>query len=339
MSFRIENGAHAGPGPNETSAFALIPEDTVINRHQQTYLRFTDLYLSALHHLGRKPYQESKPDTHKTEATQRRNDQCLRVMTYNVHSCIGMDGSVSPRRIARVIARYDPDVIALQEIDANMNNSIILDQASTIAGELGMEFHFHPVRESPNGEFGNAILSKYPVKLIQLSALSRRSKVYKLQFSTLSQPRGRMEVEIDVNGTLLRLVNTHLGLTHEERKIQVRDLFGNGGEEGGKRELISTDSTRIIPTILCGDFNSTPKQYAYKAICEVMHDVETKFEHNANLRLAKKTFPSRYPTVRLDHIFINDKIKVMKIVVPENHLTKVASDHLPLIADLDISDL
>jgi endonuclease/exonuclease/phosphatase family metal-dependent hydrolase len=339
MSFRIENGSHAGPGPNETSAFALIPEDTTINNGEKNYLRFTDLYLSALHHLGRKPYQQSKQGTSAPQAPQARNDHSLRVMTYNVHSCIGMDGSVSPRRIARVIARYDPDVVALQELDTNMTSAIMLDQASTIAAELDMEFYFHPVRASLNGEFGNAILSKYPIKLIQLSALSRLSKPRKLQISTLSQPRGRMEVEINVNGTRLRLVNTHFGLTPEERKVQVRDLFTNAGQDGDETGLAATGSTKIVPTILCGDFNSTPKQYAYKEICRVMHDVEKALAHKAKARMSKKTFPSRYPTVRLDHIFIDEKIKVKSIVVPENQLTKVASDHLPLIADLDISDL
>jgi endonuclease/exonuclease/phosphatase family metal-dependent hydrolase len=90
-------------------------------------------------------------------------------MTYNVHSCIGMDGKVAPRRIARVINRYMPDIIALQEVDVDRAASLHIDQARALAAELNMNLYYHPVRCFDGEQFGNAILSRHPMRLIDAS--------------------------------------------------------------------------------------------------------------------------------------------------------------------------
>jgi hypothetical protein len=144
-SLAIENGAHGGAGPEETSAFALLPGDAPLPATQQDYLRAGDLRHAAFHFLGR--VERESTVQQKRTITQ----GTLRVMTYNVHSCIGMDGKLSPERIARVIARYAPDVVALQELDVGRARTEGMDQAHRIAHYLAMDFHFHPAMHIGGG--------------------------------------------------------------------------------------------------------------------------------------------------------------------------------------------
>ena len=322
MSFRIENGAHAGPGAQETHAFALLPEDLPLPDNGRRYLRFRDLY-----ETGRRLRGETVATAdERLEAgiVAPRPRDFLRIMTYNVHSCIGMDGRISPRRIARVIAMYDPDIVALQELNVDCPKSMHIDQAVAIAGELNMHSEFHPVKQIEDGHFGNAIFSRYPTRLLDASQLATNHKQLRPRIEPLDQSRGVMEVEIDFEGHVFSLVNTHLGLTPEERKVQVADLLGPPR---------FTESRR--PMILCGDFNATRKQHAHRALNQVMHDVEIELEQ----RRTAKTFPGKFPTLRIDHIFVDPLVKVRDVMVPNNHLTRVASDHLPLIADIDLAGI
>ncbi len=114
-SFAMERGAHGGFGPNETSAFALLPADAPLTATQRPYPRPNDLRQAGLRALER--------IAHSRKSGSRSVAKTLRIMTYNVHGCIGMDGKLSPERIARVIARYSPDVVALQELDVGRTRS------------------------------------------------------------------------------------------------------------------------------------------------------------------------------------------------------------------------
>ena len=91
----------------------------------------------------------------------------MRIMTYNVHSCIGMDRRVAPERIARVIASYSPDIVALQELDVGRDRTHGLDQARMIADLLEMEFHFHPSLRIEEEQYGNAVLSRLPLRVVR----------------------------------------------------------------------------------------------------------------------------------------------------------------------------
>ncbi|HEV7286378.1 MAG TPA: endonuclease/exonuclease/phosphatase family protein, partial [Kaistia sp.] len=82
-----------------------------------------------------------------------------RILSYNVHACVGTDKKLSPERIARVIQSRDPDIVALQEIDVGRARSGRIDQAQVLAELLGMEAHFHPsTRIGPDEHYGDAIL-------------------------------------------------------------------------------------------------------------------------------------------------------------------------------------
>src|ERR1044072_9807913 len=84
----------------------------------------------------------------------------LRVATYNVHGCVGMDGQRSEGRITEVIATMSADIVGLQELDLGRARSAHVDQAALIAEELGWKYHFHPAIRSGDEQYGNAIVSR-----------------------------------------------------------------------------------------------------------------------------------------------------------------------------------
>jgi endonuclease/exonuclease/phosphatase family metal-dependent hydrolase len=314
LTFALENGSHGGPGPEETHAFALLPSDTALPKLDSECLRPVDLYHSAMHKLGRK--ELPTPRTMLKKRTQSAS-KSIRILTYNVHSCIGMDGKLSPRRIARVIAQYHPDVVALQELDVGRLRTENVHQAQVISEYLAMEFHFHPAIHIKEERYGNAILTHLPVKLVKTGILPI------LPSKPWLEPRGAIWVEIDANGQQFNLLNTHFGLRTAERAIQANALLGN-------EWLANPNCTG--PVVVCGDFNSFPNSYVHKRFSRQLSDIQTLLEHHRPMR----TFGGRFPGARIDHIFGNSMIKVKQVEVPRTHLTRTASDHLPLIADIEL---
>ncbi|MBT8115273.1 MAG: endonuclease/exonuclease/phosphatase family protein, partial [Arenicella sp.] len=332
ISFRIENGAHAGPGEAETHAFALLPGDTPLADLHGNYLRFANLRSAALSLLGEPdsteeigpgPFRQERPRfaIAATKSGQERGRRRLRLMTYNIHGCVGMDGKLSVERTARVIAQYQPDVVALQELDVREETH----QANLIAEELAMQIHFHPLKQIEQGRFGNAILTHFPLHFVKaeqlLPPVSLRQKIGGAPFN---EPRGALWAQLEVDGLTVNIITTHLGLTAKERRAQADILLSD--------EWLTGPECRE-PVIVCGDFNAVATQPVYKRMTEVLNDVQTQLQGHVPMR----TFAGRYPTVRIDHVFVDSQTAVIKVDVPRTSLTKVASDHLPLIVDLDLS--
>lgn len=235
----------------------------------------------------------------------------LRVLSYNVHSCVGTDGQLSIRRIAKVIAKANPDVVALQELDAG-RRILGCDQADAIARELEMQFHFHPVCGEHTQSFGNAILSRYPLKKIDawhLPALAR---------SFLFEPRGVLWVEVNFNGRPVQVLNTHLSVWVPELKKQILALRGMKG---------LAQAAEAGPAILCGDFNFTPGSVFYKNLAESWEDV------HRGLGVAGHTWISQWPVRRLDYILKKGNFSAEPVKLARTSLERSASDHLPVIAD------
>ncbi|MEW6282103.1 MAG: endonuclease/exonuclease/phosphatase family protein [Candidatus Eremiobacterota bacterium] len=231
----------------------------------------------------------------------------MRVVTYNVHSCVGVDRKHSPERVADVLAGLRPDVVALQEVDLGGRRSRGRDQAAEIAVRLGMDLHFQPSRTIRGGFYGNAVMSKYPVRLMRaglfrpLPALERR---------------GAMWVLIDTPLGPVHLVNTHLGLLRRERLGQLRELMGEGWL--GHAELSG-------PILLAGDFNSTPRSPEYRRLTSRLAD--------ATGATAVRTYPGRAPLWQLDHLFGCARLRPTAVEVPRCALARTASDHLPLLVE------
>lgn len=243
--------------------------------------------------------------------------QKITVMTYNVHSCIGSDGACSPQRVAAVIARKNPDIIALQELDCGRPRTGYVDQAKMIAERLRMDHHFQPTLELEEGLYGNAVMSRYPMRLIkgaELPSLPGR----------MLEKRGAIWVEVTLPHYTLQVISTHLGLNRNERLGQADVLLGE--------EWLGHPDCRP-PVILCGDFNALPGYSAHRRIRTTLQDVQMRW----GLTFPRRTWPSRYPVLSIDHIFVTPDIFIFNVTVPRCPMTRMASDHLPLVAELLIS--
>ncbi len=310
-TFPIENGSHAGPGLEETHAFALLPDDAPLDIGTKRYLRPLDLRNAALRHLGRYRYPlPSAPEIASGRGL-------LRVMTYNVHSCVGIDGKLSPHRIARVIARYRPDVVALQEVDVGRPRTRQADQAQLIGQCLKMNYHFYPTIQVAEERYGDCILSRLPMRLVKTGVLPTLSDRHRLEL------RGALWVAIELDGRAIQFVNTHLGLIARERLGQIRALLGDDwlGRSNG------TD-----PVVLCGDFNASPLSSVWRLCSQKLRDVQVDVLH----RSPRRTWFGHYPIARIDHIFVNSQVEVVRVDVGDDYLARLASDHRPLFAELRV---
>lgn len=307
-SFAPERGAHAGPGTDEIQGFLLVPPGTHLPAGADDFLRPSDLRSAALALLGRKPLE---PAHHV-----RPGGTHLRVMTYNTHGCSGMDGRVSPRRIARIIRQHGPDIVALQELDNGRARSRGEDQASLIAAELGCHVVFcRTVSHGAGEHYGHALLSHHPIEIVKVAPLPT------LPEGWWPEPRGALWARIGFGGALVNVVTTHLGLSPRERQVHMEALLG----PDWLGPVLSTE-----PCLLCGDFNLTPGSPPYHLAMSKLRDAQAALDGHR----PRATFSSMQPFLRLDHIFVSPHFEIEHSLVPRNELTRLASDHLPLLADL-----
>lgn len=318
VSFPLENGSHAGAGPLETGAFALLPRDVVGLPSRGRSLRPLGLRQAALELLRRAPTASTSNVQSQARSRTRasRQPRRIRVMSYNVHSCMGMDSRIAPERIARVIARYRPDVVALQEVDVGKQRTYSVDQAELIAQHLEMEVDFHPAMQMEEEEYGDAILTHLPILRARTGSLGP------VPTRPGGEPRGIQWLTLDIDGLEVQILNTHLGLFTAERKVQVEELMS-------ERWLGNVDCQG--PTILCGDFNATPRSPAMLTLKGELTDVQ-------DLTAAKRlnTFAGRLPTLCIDHVLVRHIEGVSSVFVPNTELTRLASDHLPLVVDITL---
>lgn len=309
ISFVKELGAHGGFGPRETGAFAMLPLDAPVHPHEQEFLRPDDLRRGALRWLGR---DVSAPRRRAVRPAARP----LRIVTYNVHSCVGLDGRLSPARIARVLAQCDADVVALQELDVLRSRTGRLDQVAEIARILETEHRFfHPAISAADEQYGDAILSRLPMRLVRAGALPGAHLRKHLE------PRGAIWVAIEWEGREVQIVNTHLGLLANERALQVETLLGD--------QWLDHPDCRGA-AVFCGDLNLMPRSPTFRRLSGTLRDSQTSVAG----RRARNTWFSPLPLARIDHLFVRGPLEVVDVRVPRTGLTATASDHLPLVADL-----
>jgi endonuclease/exonuclease/phosphatase family metal-dependent hydrolase len=239
------------------------------------------------------------------------------IMTYNVHSCIGTDGQISPLRIAEVIDRCNPDIVALQELDAGLERTMMMDQAHLIAQTLEMSFHFHSCIQVREGGYGNAILSRTPVRLVKSGPLPADP------VHPAYERRGAMWAEVELHERRIQVLATHFGLNRRERVSQAQSIIGP--EWLGHPECVG-------PAVLCGDFNALAGSSVYRVLTRNLRDVQ----RGVRGRIPRGTWPVQLPFMRIDHLFITPNLKIRSVSVPKNALTRVASDHLPLMVTLEL---
>ena len=231
----------------------------------------------------------------------------MRVATYNIHGCVGLDRRRKPERIAEVIKSLEADIVGLQEVEGRQSRSKV-DQARHLAGKLGLNLVEGPLLLEGKGGYGNALLTRYPVLDVHRRIFQRPG----------SQTRGLIDAVLDAPKLgPLRVIVTHLEVRdHRIRSTQLREI----------KHLI--DDGAPGPAVLLGDLNEWwHRRLALKALDCTIH-----FLHSP------ATFPARLPLLRLDRIAVRglqstDHDNRARRV--ESRLTRLASDHLPLVAELE----
>ncbi|QTC92983.1 endonuclease/exonuclease/phosphatase family protein [Brevundimonas goettingensis] len=241
-----------------------------------------------------------------------------RLLTYNVHRCVGTDKRLDVARIVGVIDEHDPDIVCLQELDVGRARTGHVDQAEAIAAGLDMRFHFNAAMLIEAEEYGDALLTRRPERLIRKGALPTIRGIPGLE------PRGAVWAAIDFDGVEVNVINTHLGLVPREQRLQAAALMG-------KDWLGHPDCKG--PTILTGDFNATSITRPYQTLCRNGFD---DCQRKLGLKQTVKTFPSAFPAIRIDHAFVSPHIRITGVKAPFSPLARVASDHLPLVIDFEI---
>src|SRR5580692_10055815 len=136
----------------------------------------------------------------------RQGGRVVRILTYNVHRCVGADRVLDVARVADVLAAQAPDIVALQEVDVGRARTGGVDQAHQLARRLGMAFHFNAALKVEEELYGDAILTALPERLVKAGPLPGYPRLRRLE------PRGALWVEVEVGAVRLQVITTHLGL-------------------------------------------------------------------------------------------------------------------------------
>lgn len=232
----------------------------------------------------------------------------LKIATYNVHKCVGIDRRHSVGRVARVIDELDADVVALQEVVSRAqprhHDDRDHDQAHALASRTGLTLVMGPAIRTAWGVYGNVVLTRLPVLAHANFDISTSRR----------EPRACMRVDLDVQGTVVHFYNTHFGTSYAERCEQSRRLA---------HPEILLGSHPEQPQILVGDFNDWFQGQASRLLGDHMHDVT---------RRMRPTYPSVLPFLRLDRIYVNDHVRCVSVRMHQTPLARVASDHAPVVA-------
>ncbi|HEX4742364.1 MAG TPA: endonuclease/exonuclease/phosphatase family protein [Caulobacteraceae bacterium] len=242
----------------------------------------------------------------------------LRILTYNVHRCVGTDGRLDVGRIAAVIAAEAPDVVALQEVDVGRARTGKVDQAHEIARRLNMTPKFHAALRVEEELYGDAILTALPHSVVKAGPLPGYPP------APMLEPRGALWVTIELGqGRRLQVLNTHLGLVPREQQLQAAALAGEDWLGGALRQ--------DHPLILTGDFNAGPRSRVYAHFARTLRNAHDFATHGPR---PVATFPSRLPVLRIDHMFVSSGVRILGLRAGMTALARTASDHLPLVADI-----
>ena len=231
----------------------------------------------------------------------------VRVVTYNIHGCVGLDRRYDPARIAAVLREIDADIACLQEVDGR-RGGLRAEQAAYLGEATGRQVILGAAHHR-GGRFANAVLTRFP---------SLTARTIDLAVSGY-EPRVAIDADLLIGGRILRVMATHFGLHANERRLQANRLVAALGEPAGRN--------RVPPhaVLLVGDLN------------------EWRGRNGGGIRALDRclgpsamprTFPSWMPVLPLDRIYALGPAVLRDIEVCRSPLARVASDHLPLTGSL-----
>jgi endonuclease/exonuclease/phosphatase family metal-dependent hydrolase len=240
----------------------------------------------------------------------------IRVASYNIHKCKGLDQRTNPERIAKVIRQLNADVVAIQEILDVRDGRPEFDQARRITAELGNYREcFGENRKLYGGRYGNMTLSRFPVQVCRNYDLTWRHR----------ERRGCLRTDLLLPGnTVLHLFNVHLGTSFVERRHQARMLLS---------ESLLNHPEWERPRIVVGDFNEWTRGLASRLMAEAFEAAKPK-----TLLQHGRTYPGVFPVLHLDHFYYDKHLALHSFRVNRNRTALVASDHLPLVAEFEVDE-
>lgn len=228
----------------------------------------------------------------------------LRVVTYNVHACIGGDGRFAPGRIAAVLQELDADFIGIQELEDRRHGQEHVSRY--LARELGMHACRGATLKRRDAHYGNLLLSRERPRSTLTHDISVPGR----------EPRGIIEATYDLRGRRIRMLVTHFGLKAFERRRQVRDVL----------RIVESDDPDI--DVLAGDFNEwRPASYTMKALAR----------RYGGLR-RQRSWPARRPLLALDRVFVAPDTVRRTVFIDNSAAARRASDHLPVVCDLHVPE-
>lgn len=242
----------------------------------------------------------------ESEGSRSATPTALRIASYNVHACVGRDGRDDADRVAAVIRELDADVIALQEVLSD-DAADGPDQFAHLAAAVGLSAIEGPTLHGSAARYGNALLTRLPVLDVDRLDLS----------VTHRESRGAVAVDLAWNDARLRVIVTHLGLWRSERRRQVELLL----------DWLDDEITRRPAPlwVLAGDMN----EWIPRA--RTLRRLDARFGRAPSVR----SFPATRPLLRLDRIWVTPLRALRRLAVHRSPLARVASDHLPVVADVD----
>lgn len=227
----------------------------------------------------------------------------LRIVSYNVHACVGRDGRFMPERIAEVMESLDADFYALQEIEDRPFRGTTVSQF--LAARLGMQSFRGVTLRRQDADYGNLLLTRHVAHGHKLHDISVPG----------GEPRGCIETDFTIGQQRLRLFATHLGLRAGERLQQVRKLM----------PALERDDTDL--KILAGDINE------WRPAGSVLRALHMIFARTPR----RRTFPSNLPAIALDRIYVSPRNALAELSVASSTEARIASDHLPLVCDVALT--
>ena len=233
-------------------------------------------------------------------------------MTYNIHHGAGIDGKVDINRIAKVIARENADIVALQEVDRGVERSHRIDTMVRLSELTGMAHAFGKNIEYQGGAYGNGVLTRFPI-------LQEKNLHYRM--IRPREQRGLLQLVLEVFGQEVVLMNTHIDPHPDEAE-----------------RLIHADKIRATalqysprPVIVCGDFNALPGSKTIALMKEHFVDVWQLVGLGDG-----KTIPVSNPKHQIDYIFISKAAQEVLKPVSSHVVYSEASDHLPVITEFQM---
>ena len=232
----------------------------------------------------------------------------LSVASYNIHHCRGLDGRYRPERTAEVLSEIDADIIGLQEVNTRFDGQPGLNQLEYLAYATGLNIVDGPTMVRGKGYYGNAILTKYPPASTRRVDLSLPG----------CEPRGMVDIVVNLGGASVSVITTHLGLSRSERCVQIERLLSwinNGNGNGDGRERV----------VIMGDFN----EWWSGSLAVKM--LEKQLGKIARIR----TFPTLLPLFGIDWIHTMPQHALISAQRHSTPTSRLASDHLPIKAVIE----